>query len=173
MCLDTSGSLIGGPEESRILREIPTFPALLSAHMAAKNKPHGAVRMRTISFGANLPLQDVGLNKQTDFRESHSSDRQWLDLIAEVRAKSSQPSLVSAAVQALRKAMESDWEILRSGRSRQIIAIWSDTEPLHDQEGIDSLHEKWSSMARTKRLLIFAPDCQFWETIANNFENTI
>ena len=95
-------------------------------------------------------------------------------------------------LEALAYAMKSDW-CTGSSKKRHVVVIWSDegTHPIgygknYEKypkgmpKSFDELTEWWGSRKmpglmdeKAKRLVIFAPDKTYWNTIRDNWNNTI
>ncbi|MCQ2339938.1 MAG: VWA domain-containing protein [Paludibacteraceae bacterium] len=96
-------------------------------------------------------------------------------------------------LEALTIAMRSDWD--KGGdKRRHVIVLFTDIAPLTFEEGrkyagdnypqdmpanFDELTDMWDSpqgavMAKSsKRLILFAPDCETWDNISNNWNEVI
>jgi hypothetical protein len=175
ICVDTGGKIIGGPAEMRVLREAQTIPSLLKAHMELKNKPLGAIRVRCISFSAEIASHRVGTDQKTPFYDESSNGNEIIDFFKRIRTQepSTVPTVRSNAIWALKQAFTSSWTT-STRLARHIIVIWADSIPSFDANELDSAYELWQNMDnRTKRLLLYAPECDFWKSLAENFENTI
>jgi hypothetical protein len=108
ICVDTGGRIIGGPDETRVLREAQTIPSLLKAHMELKNKPLGRIRVRCVSFSAEIATHKVGTDQATPFYDESSSGDEIIDFFKRIRTQE-RPTVRSNSIWALKQAFTSPW----------------------------------------------------------------
>jgi hypothetical protein len=172
-CVDV-GPLMAGSQD-RVLRELLIFPHSLTAQMKLQGKNVEQVRLRIITFGVDVA--PATSDSDSNFFE-YPEDSSEAALFTEKLRRASQSIITTRALAALEKAMRSDWNNTAS-RVRHIITIWSSSVPPVSREIMDRIEHLWndanaSSLSSSgKRLLIYAPEGDAWEHIANSFNNTI
>jgi hypothetical protein len=169
-----------GPEAGEflevILGEVLKFPYLLMGNISMKGHQIGQVRVRTLTFGADVDTVSM--------QDGDSGFYEFPQRAAEASAQSQkllrarQPVIQSRALIALEKAIRSRW-CDTFPRVLHVIAIWSACVPQADKAALGRLKELWEDHGSTglspteKRLVIFAPQGEIWEYISDGFENAV
>jgi hypothetical protein len=174
VCIDTGGNILDGEHERRVLREAWSLPSQMAAVMATKDKSLESIRVRIVTFEAEVRRQRIGVEIETDFQEHADVARQFQDVLAMGHDLSKALMVEGGALAGLARALESQWTESDNGKMRHVIAVWSDTIPSRDDAAVDKLYRTWNEMnRRTKRLLVYAPECEFWDYLTSNWENTL
>lgn len=188
MCIDATGSM--GGLLNTVKANALNFYSDLTNVMAEKGKYIDSLRIRVIAFrdyiadGTNAMLA-------SNFFSLPAQKSEFEALV-----KSIQPfgggDAPEDGLEALAYAIKSKWTSGGSKR-RHIIIVWSDdgTHPLGYGSSVsnypqkmarsfDELTEWWGDASQpglmdnnAKRLLIYAPQKQYWDTISNLWDNTL
>jgi TIR domain len=166
MCIDVSNSLNWLVKLMR--RQLVSLGFDLANEMAEAHKPVGRLRVRVITFGpAYLPIDATPMIELPAGAGALYERAMTLQLRGGDRP-------ASRGFQALEVAIGSDWSPpTRHRRSRHVISIWTDRPPTPDAD-FDRLAMRWEEMDQvSKRLLLFVPESPGWESVGNQFDNTV
>lgn len=198
--VDTTGSMTNliSTVKSNILKFYPDLKKVADE----KGKSISQFRIKVIDFknyeydGPNAIRQsqfftlagsNQGENEETQLQEYVNN------LCAQGGSGSGSQGYRENGLEALVTAMRSDWD--KGGdKRRHVIVLFTDVAPLNLDEGkqfagdkypkdmpnsFDELTDMWDSpqgavMAKaSKRLILFAPDCETWDNISNNWNECI
>lgn len=146
-----------------------------------------SVRIRVIAFRDYL-ADGAEAMQTTDFFSMPDQAADFKECVDGIRAKGGGDE-PEDGLEALAYAIRSSWMKPAPGRKRrQIIVVWTDA-PTHPMgfgagspyypndmaKGLTQLTEWWESERyvglSSKRLLLFAPDAEAWNTLSSNWDN--
>jgi len=197
--VDTTGSM--GDLISVVRSNILRFYPDLVKKAEAKGKNVSQLRIKVIDF-KNYEYDGQDAIRQSKFfmlTNDAQAENEESQLQSYVNGLSAQGGSGSHAqgfrengLEALALAMRSDWD--KGGdKRRHVIALFTDIAPLTFEEGrkyagskypegmpanMDELTDEWDSQAAvmakaSKRLVLFAPDCETWTEISNNWNEVM
>jgi hypothetical protein len=159
--------------------------------MEEKDKFVDNLRIKVIPFRDYYASDGQESMKESEFFDMPDQREEFSSFVNSIRATGG-GSAPECGLEALSKAIRSDWT--DSGdKQRQIIALWSDINP-HPLEknkdskpssypddmpsNFDELTNIWAGQGgpmkySAKRLLVFAPDAEFWTDIGNYWDNSV
>ncbi|MBQ8706645.1 MAG: VWA domain-containing protein [Succinivibrionaceae bacterium] len=188
-CIDATGSM--APILDLVKEKALSFYKDLSSEMGQKGKNISQLRAKIVAFrdyvadGENAMLV-------TDFFDLETDSKRFKNVINSLHpvGGGDEPE---DGLEALAYAMKSNWT--RDGdKRRHLIVVWSDASthpigfsrsskhyPKRMVETFDELTEMWDGGLdsggvmddNAKRLLIFAPDADYWNTISDTWDNVI
>ena len=182
MCIDATGSMNGILDT--VKSNALNFYGDLINSMRKKGKQVNDMRIKVIAFrdyvadGENAMLA-------TDFFRMPEEQEEFRDLVNTISAcgGGDEPE---DGLEALAYAIRTDWT--RDGnKCRHVIVVWTDA-PTHElgfgskskyyprnmAASFNQLTGWWDQMdARAKRLLIYAPEAEYWTTISDSWDNTM
>ncbi len=188
-CIDTTGSM--GPLLDKVKKHALNFYHDLKNEMMQKGKNINCLRAKIVAFKDYLADKEDAM-LVTDFYElsENSSD---FDSVINGLYPSGGGDEPEDALEALAYAIKSKWTKAGDKR-RHLIVVWSDasTHPLgfssssafyprNMVKDFDELTNLWDGDPEdggcmdenAKRLLIFAPEAEYWTTIADTWDNVI
>jgi len=198
--VDTTGSM--GDLISTVKGNILKFYPDLKKVADEKGKSINQFRIKIVDF-KNLEYDGPDAIRQSKFftlTSNNQGESEEAQLQAYVNSLSAQGGSGSKTqgfrengLEALTTAMRSDWD--KGGdKRRHVIVLFTDIAPLNLEEGrqfagdkypqdmpssFDELTDMWDNpqaavMAKaSKRLILFAPDCELWDNISNNWNECI
>lgn len=158
------------------------------AAMAQKDKTIARMRISIIAFrDYKYDHEDAML--QTDFFTLPDDSVLFRNIVTGIEAKGGGDD-PEDGLEALAYAIRSDWDRSQSGKHRHVIVIWTDaaTHELGfgagDSNYPSDLPRDFGELTRwwdkdeyiskdDRRLVIFAPDEPYWNTISDNWDNVI
>lgn len=186
LCIDATGSmedLSGGQEKiiNMVKNNALHFYDDITQKMAAKHKPMAQLRVRVIVFRdfiADGPHAMLG----TDFYLLPQQAQEFRDCINGIHAEGG-GDLPEDGLEALAYAIRSKWTT-HGARKRQVIVVWTDdgthelgfgkASPYYPKglpANLAELEDWWDAMDDyAKRLIIYAPDTNYWNYISENWE---
>ncbi len=188
-CIDATGSM--GPLLDMVKENALTFYRDLMNEMSQKGKNIDRIRARIVAFrdymadGKNAMLT-------TDFYDLREESDRFDAVIRSLHPEGGGDE-PEDALEALAYAIKSKWT--RGGdKRRHLIIVWSDASthpigysaaamnyPRKMVKTFDELTNMWDGDAKSgglmdsnaKRLLIFAPEAEYWTDIAETWDNVI
>lgn len=188
MCMDATGSM--NSLLDKVKANALSFYSDLTTAMAQKGKHIDALRVRVIAFRDYLADGDEAM-LVTDFFNLPEEAPEFEQLVQSIVPKGGGDD-PEDGLEALAYAIKSKWTTTGNKR-RQIIIVWSDdaTHPLgfcaqapnypnKMARDFDELTRWWGDASNqgsmdpsAKRLLIYAPDRQYWNTISSCWDNVL
>ena len=186
LCIETGGRV---PDMDRVKERALAFCEDLQNEMISIGLSVDSLRVKVIGFrdyacqtdrGAGLSPMDV-----SPFFELPAQNSGFQSFVKGLRAEGG-GDLPGSGYEALALAINSEWEL--TGRNRQVIVLWTDTNshplghgsdhpdyPKSMPEDFAGLTDWWESKMdkKAKRLLLFAPDCDSWSAITNHWKEVI
>ena len=188
-CIDATGSM--GPLLDMVKENALTFYRDLMTEMSQKGKNIDRIRARIVAFrdymadGKNAMLT-------TDFYDLREESDRFDAVIRSLHPEGGGDE-PEDALEALAYAIKSKWT--KGGdKRRHLIVVWSDASthpigysaaamnyPRKMVKTFDELTNMWDGDAKSgglmdsnaKRLLIFAPEAEYWTDIAETWDNVI
>lgn len=189
LCIDATGSMenrTGGQQKiiNMVKENALHFYDDLAKKMDDKKKPMAQLRVRLVLFRDFLADGPHAL-QATDFFVLPDQVKSFEACVNSIHADGG-GDIPEDGLEALAYAMQSNWTT-HGTNHRQLIVVWTDagTHELgygrrspHYPEGMPAslaeLEDMWDAMDDySKRLLIYAPDTNYWNYIGENFEQTI
>ena len=182
MCIDATGSMTGILDT--VKRNALNFYGDVRSAMQEKGKQVNTLRVKVIAFRDYIADGDNAM-LATEFYTMPKDEAEFSNLVKSINAEGGGDD-PEDGLEALAYAIKSDWT--KSGdKQRHLIVVWTDAEthalgfgksapqyPTKMAASLDQLTAWWEQMdARAKRLLIYAPEAEYWTTVANNWNNTI
>lgn len=158
------------------------------AAMAKKAKTIARLRISIIAFrDYKYDHEDAML--QTDFFTLPDDTVLFRNIVSGIEAKGGGDD-PEDGLEALAYAIRSDWDRSQGGKHRQVIVVWTDAAthelgfgasdsnyPTGLPRDFGELSRWWENdeyiNSNEKRLVIFAPDQPYWNTISDNWDNVI
>ena len=189
LCIDATGSmenLSGG--QDRIINMVKKNASNLyddvTKRMKEKNKPMAQLRVRVIIFRDYLADGPAAM-KATDFFLLPQQAKEFVACINGITAKGG-GDIPEDGLEALAYAMKSKWTSF-GAKKRQVIVVWTDAgthelgygkkSPFYPKgmpANLSELEDWWEEMNDyAKRLIIFAPDTNYWNYISENWEKVV
>ena len=189
-CIDTTGSM--GPLLDKVKENALSFYNDLRNSMMQKGKSISKLRAKVVAFKDYIADRENAM-LVTDFFELNGGDSQEFDKGVKSLYPSGGGDEPEDALEALAYAMKSKWT-KEGDKRRHLIVVWSDasTHPLGFSSSssfypknmikdFDELTNLWDGDIEdggcmdenAKRLLIFAPEAEYWTTIADTWNNVI
>ena len=182
MCIDATGSMSG------ILKTVKNnalnFYGDLTNLMRKKGKQVNELRIKVIAF-RDYVADGVDAMLATDYFQMPDEQVDFRNLVNSIEAHGGGDD-PEDGLEALAYAIKSDWT--RDGdKRRHVIVVWTDA-PTHElgfgqkskyypngmAENFGVLTNWWNQMdGSAKRLLIYAPEEEYWTTISDGWENTM
>ena len=188
-CIDATQSMCKFLDKIR--EHALNFPQDLADTMERKGKPVNQLRARVVTF------RDYVYDKEkamlvTDFFNLPQQSVNFSACIQSIVPEGGGDD-PEDALEALAYAIRSDWNTQQDMRHRQIIILWTDAEP-HElgfgsqsefyprgmAKTIDELSAWWGAPGvpgymdeRSKRLVIYAPECPGWNLITQSWNNSL
>ncbi|MBO4938591.1 MAG: VWA domain-containing protein [Oscillospiraceae bacterium] len=188
-CIDATGSMEDFTgNQQRIINMVKqnalNFYGDLSAKMEQKRKPMAQLRVRIVIFRDFL-ADGEGALLATDFFELPAQTDEFEACINSIHAEGG-GDIPEDGLEALALAMKSKWTT-KGIKKRQVIVVWTDAgthELGHGSRSpyylkgmpanLSELEEWWDNMdSYAKRLVMFAPDTNYWNYIGENWDNVI
>ena len=188
-CIDVTESM--KPYLASVKKRALEFHALLKADMLKKKKGVDEIRVRVIAF-RDLHHEGPDAIEASRFFRLPEDNSQYAEHVNGLTAVGG-GDIPESALEALAVAIRSPWQRDRP-RRRHVIVMCTDApaHPLgkfemrrHGQEApwpvaMGELHAMWGDAVdegemehKSKRLLLFAPECSPWSEIVEAWENTI
>lgn len=186
-CIDATGSMEDFTgNQQRIINMVKqnalNFYDDVSKKMREKNKPMAQLRVRVIQFRDFLADGEAAM-MGTDFFQLPQQAEEFAECIHSIHAEGG-GDIPEDGLEALAFAMKSKWTT-QGMRKRQVIVVWTDagTHELgfgkrskYYPDGMPSnlmeLEDWWMGMNNyAKRLVMFAPNSNYWNYISDNFNN--
>lgn len=182
MCIDATGSMTGILDT--VKRNALNFYGDVRSAMQEKGKQVNTLRVKVIAFRDYIADGDNAM-LATEFYTMPKDEAEFSNLVKSINAEGGGDD-PEDGLEALAYAIKSDWT--KSGdKQRHLIVVWTDAEthalgfgksapqyPTKMAASFDQLTAWWEQMdTRAKRLLIYAPEAEYWTTVANNWNNTI
>ena len=186
LCIDATGSMenrTGGQQRiiNMVKQNALSFYDDMIKKMEEKNKPMAQLRVKVIVFrdfladGPNAMLS-------TDFYVLPQQAKEFENLINSIRADGGGDE-PEDGLEALAYAMKSNWTT-HGAKKRQVIVVWTDagthvlgygkSSPYYPKDmpsNLAELEDMWDEMNDyAKRLIIYAPDTNYWNYISENWE---
>ncbi len=186
LCIDATGSmenLVGS--QKRIINMVKEnalrFYDDMLRKMEAKHKPMAQLRVRVICFRDYLADGNEAM-KATDFFLLPQQSKEFEDCINGIHADGG-GDIPEDGLEALAYAIRSKWTT-HGAKKRQVIVVWTDAGthelgygksapnyPKGMPENLSALEDWWDAMDEyAKRLIIYAPDSNYWNYISENWE---
>ena len=186
LCIDATGSMedFSGNQQkiiNMVKKNALSFYDDLIKKMAEKHKPMAQLRVRVIIF-RDFIADGANAMKGTDFYLLPQQAKAFEDCINGIHADGG-GDIPEDGLEALAYAMKSKWTT-HGAKKRQVIVVWTDagTHELgygkrspHYPKGMPAnlaeLEDWWDEMDEyAKRLIIYAPDTNYWNYISENWE---
>lgn len=186
LCIDATGSMenLTGSQK-RIINMVKEnalrFYDDMLHKMEAKHKPMAQLRVRVICFRDYLADGEEAM-KATDFFLLPQQSQEFEACINGIHADGG-GDIPEDGLEALAYAIRSKWTT-HGVKKRQVIVVWTDAGthelgygksapnyPKGMPENLSVLEDWWDSMDDyAKRLIIYAPDTNYWNYISENWE---
>jgi len=182
MCIDATGSMDGILDTVKC-NALNFYGDLVNA-MRKKGKQVNDLRIKVIAFRDYI-ADGEGAMLATDFFQMPAEQGEFRNLVNTVRAfgGGDEPE---DGLEALAYAIRSDWTH-DGDKRRHVIVVWTDASthslgfgkkskyyPRKMAEDFSQLSGWWDQMdSRAKRLLIYAPEEDYWTTISDGWDNTM
>lgn len=186
LCIDATGSmedLTGGQQKiiNMVKKNALNFYDDMIKKMEEKNKPMAQLRVRVIIF-RDFIADGPNAMQGTDFYVLPQQAKEFENLINSIRADGG-GDIPEDGLEALAYAMKSDWTT-HGAKKRQVIVVWTDAGthvlghgkssayyPKDMPSNLAELEDMWDEMDDyAKRLIIYAPDTNYWNYISENWE---
>lgn len=187
-CVDATGSM-GGVIEM-VKNNALNFYRDVTNAMAKKNKTIDKLRVRIVAFRDYIADGEDAM-LETDFFTLPDESVDFEDCIRSIEAFGGGDD-PEDGLEALGYAIKSDWNT-EGMKKRQVIVVWTDAATHHLGFGasmpnypqgmakdFDELTHWWGDVQnkgfvnqQAKRLMLFAPDAPFWNTISDTWDNVI
>lgn len=187
-CIDATGSM-GGVIEM-VKNNALNFYRDVTNAMAKKNKTIDKLRVRIVAFRDYIADGEDAM-LETDFFTLPDESVDFEDCIRSIEAFGGGDD-PEDGLEALGYAIKSDWNT-EGMKKRQVIVVWTDAATHHLGFGasmpnypqgmakdFDELTHWWGDVQnkgfvnqQAKRLMLFAPDAPFWNTISDTWDNVI
>lgn len=186
-CIDCTGSM--GNVIEMVKKNALNFYNDVTAVMEKKHKTISQLRVRVIAFRDYNADKDRAM-KVTNFFKLPEEATEFEKCVNSLYADGGGDD-PEDGLEALAYAIKSDWT-KEGTKKRQVIVVWTDagTHLLGDgkesgyypngmAKDLQELYNWWSEAAggfmndNAKRLLLFAPEENYWNTIGNNWENVL
>ncbi|MBQ7437157.1 MAG: VWA domain-containing protein [Oscillospiraceae bacterium] len=182
MCIDVTGSMKG--ILNTVKQNALNFQEDLKALMVKKGKKIDKLRIKVIAFRDYLADGDNAM-ATTRFYNMPEDKEKFKDVIWSLKPDGGGDD-PEDGLEALAYAIKSDWT--KDGdKRRHVIVVWTDTSthelgfgknypryPKGMAKDFNELTTWWDQMNReSKRLLIYAPDAEYWNTISDCWDNTV
>lgn len=188
LCIDSTGSM--GPVIEMVKDNALHFYEDIMAAMSSKSKVLHKLRVRVISFRDYIADGDDAM-MSTDFLVLPDQIEEFSSTVNSIVADGGGDE-PEDGLEALGYAIRSDWDT-EGVKRRQVIVVWTDASthnlgfgasapnyPQHMAKNFSELTSWWGDAQNKgyvgyseKRLLLFAPDAPYWNTISDNWENVI
>lgn len=188
LCIDSTGSM--GPVIENVKDNALHFYEDIMAAMSSKGKKLSKLRVRVISFRDYIADGEDAM-MCTDFLVLPDQIEQFSNTINSI-VEDGGGDEPEDGLEALGYAIRSDWDT-EGVKRRQVIVVWTDASthnlgfgasaPNYPRDMAKDFNEltSWWGDAQNKgyvgysekRLLLFAPDVPYWNTISDNWENVI
>ena len=186
LCIDATGSMenLTGSQK-RIINMVKEnalrFYDDMVRKMEAKHKPMAQLRVRVICFRDYIADGEEAM-KATDFFLLPQQSREFEACINGIHADGG-GDIPEDGLEALAYAIRSKWTTV-GAKKRQVIVVWTDAGthelgygrsapnyPKGMPQNLSVLEDWWDSMDDyAKRLIIYAPDTNYWNYIGENWE---
>ena len=186
LCIDATGSMesrSGGQQRiiNMVKQNALSFYDDMIKKMAEKHKPMAQLRVRVIVFRDYIADGPHAM-KATDFYILPQQAKEFEECINGIHADGG-GDIPEDGLEALAYAMKSKWTT-HGAKKRQVIIVWTDagTHELGFGKGspyypkgmpanLAELEDWWDEMDDyAKRLIISAPDTNYWNYISENWE---
>lgn len=188
LCIDSTGSM--GPVIDMVKDNALHFYEDVMAAMEVKRKIINKLRVRVISFRDYLADGDDAM-MSTDFLVLPDQIEEFSDIVNSIIEKGGGDE-PEDGLEALGFAIRSKWD--KEGiKKRQVIVVWTDASthklgfgaeapnyPRHMAKSFNELTAWWGDAQNEgyvgeseKRLLLFAPDAPYWNTISENWDQVL
>lgn len=190
-CIDATGSMEDFTgNQQRIINMVKqnalNFYGDLSQMMERKNKHMAQLRVRVIVF-RDFIADGPHAMLATDFYQLPEQAKEFEDCIRGIHAEGG-GDIPEDGLEALTFAMQSKWTEF-GAKKRQVIVVWTDagthelgygkSSPYYPKgvtrpmpTGLSELEDMWEEMdSYAKRLIIYAPDTNYWNYISENWDN--
>lgn len=191
MCIDATGSM--GHTLDQVKESALSFHSRLSGAMEAKGRSISQLRLRVIAFRDFGDRADDAI-EQTGFLTFPEGAAEFERFVRSLRATGGGDEPESG-LEALSLALQSQWET-GLDRRRHVIVLFTDasahplgspkqtaarTYPQSVPGSMQELFQQWGHAQSAsglmensaKRLLLFAPESQPWEAIADEWNHTL
>lgn len=187
-CIDTTGSM--GHMLEMVKNNALNFYNDVIKMMSEKGKTINKLRIRVIAFKDYLADHENAM-LVTDFFQLPMQNLEFEKCIRGLHPEGGGDE-PEDGLEALAYAIRSDWDT-EGMKKRNVIVLWSDASthelgfgksdsnyPSNMAKDFDELTKWWGDVQNTgyinqaaKRLLLFAPDVNYWNTISDNWDNVI
>lgn len=186
LCIDSTGSMENTTgDQKRIINMVKenalSFYDDMLKKMEEKHKPMAQLRVRVICFRDYLADGDQAM-KATDFYLLPQQAKEFEACINGIQAKGG-GDIPEDGLEALAYAIKSKWTT-HGVKKRQVIIVWTDAgthvlgygkrSPFYPKgmpANLSVLEDWWDNMDDyAKRLIIYAPDTNYWNYISENWE---
>ena len=186
LCIDATGSMenrTGGQQRiiNMVKQNALSFYDDMIKKMAEKHKPMSQLRVRVIIF-RDFVADGADAMKGTDFFLLPQQAKEFEDCINGIHADGG-GDIPEDGLEALAYAMKSKWTT-HGAKKRQVIVVWTDAGthelgygkrssyyPKGMPANLSELEDWWDEMDDyAKRLIIYAPDTNYWNYISENWE---
>lgn len=189
-CIDATGSM--GPVINTVKEHVLNFYQDVTKKMAEKNKKISQMRIRLIAFRDYLADKDQAM-LATDFFRLPEQSKEFADCVNGIKEQGGGDD-PEDGLEALAFAIKSKWCQDAGAKKRQVIVVWTDAStheighgrsaanyPVGMPQSFSELTEWWGDRQtpspyisqNAKRLILFAPEEQDWNIIADNWDNII
>lgn len=188
MCIDATGSMRHLLDT--VKNNALSFYSDLTRSMAEKGKHIDELRVRLVVFRDYLEDKEAAM-LTTPFFSLPAASAEFRSVVSDIRPEGGGDE-PEDGLEALAYAIKSDWT--KGGHKRRhIIIVWSDASthqlgfgkaapnyPKKMAKDFDELTEWWGDGDtpgfmdnNAKRLLIYAPDEKYWNTVSDSWDNVI
>lgn len=188
-CIDCTGSM--GSLLDMVKSRALNFNNDLVKKMNEKGKNINQLRIRVIAFRDYIADHEKAM-LVTDFFNLPSENERFEKCVKSLRAEGGGDA-PEDGLEALAYAIRSDWNKEPGAKKRSVIVVWTDAPthklgfgssdknyPANMAKSFDELTMWWGDIqnngyidSRAKRLVLFAPDENYWNTIADNWDNVL
>lgn len=186
LCIDATGSMenqTGGQQRiiNMVKQNALNFYDDMIKKMAEKHKPMAQLRVRVIIF-RDFIADGADAMKGTGFYLLPQQTKEFEECINGIHADGG-GDIPEDGLEALAYAMKSPWTT-HGAKKRQVIVVWTDagthelgygkSSPYYPKgmpANLAELEDWWDEMDDyAKRLIIYAPDTNYWNYISENWE---
>lgn len=182
MCIDATGSM-GGILDTVKSNALNFYGDLINS-MRKKGKQVNELRIKVIAFRDYIADGEDAM-LATDFFQMPAEQNEFRELVSTIKAFGGGDD-PEDGLEALAYAIRTDWTH-DGDKRRHVIVVWTDAAthklgfgrkskyyPGKMAEDFNQLSSWWDQMDnRAKRLLIYAPEEDYWTTIADSWDNTM
>ena len=188
-CIDATGSMEDFTgSQTRIINMVKknalNFYSDLNEAMTEKSKAIRQLRVRIVAF-RDYVADGADAMLVTDFFMLPQQAEEFEACVNSITAAGG-GDVPEDGLEALAYAIRSDWTD-ETAKKRHVIVVWTDADtheigfgkksefyPSGMPQSMSELNDWWDEMnENSKRLIMFAPDENYWNYISNNWENVV